>query len=447
MTEQKTRYKCFRGPDSPIPLLDVVGNLCFKAGNMPSPAQVASETNRGSVLVLKTDQYDYVYTKWKQNMAAFFLWNPYKKWTDIYTVNLDYMQTWAVDSENGYVEVSVGEDGVYLYVIKEHPYLYAKYKYTWSGKYISGLVYPPKVNEMAFSESPAYNILWVWSPEWDTDNGVTKNLADPQKHDGSHLQAFYVYKDLVYTGNYLALDCNDTHWEIIMAMEIRNGFIYALHWECDIVEAETLGYVYPLDPVTFAKVGYPRYLYDHRTLKTSIIKYDLKFNEIERTTYADDADFAWGGDSQWPLNLALKKYKWVEIERFYNDASPWKFGHFYGIPIMLHYDSFSNRYMMDYDMPQYFRSCSLGEEEDLIIPFQAAIDDPSKLYQFDGLGCREGYFWYWLGHYFPVGIPDTRGEIHKIDPTGMKDAVLHEYLTPDEGYYTGGTITDDKDVK
>ena len=417
---------------------------------MPSPSRVWAETNRGTVEVFKTDQYDYVYTKWKQKMAAFFLWNPYKKWTDIYTVSLDYIQTWAVDSGSGYVEVAVGNDGVYLYVIKDHPYLYAKYKYSWSGTYLSGLVYPPNVNESAFSESPVYNILCIWLPEWDTDNGFVKHLADPQKHDGSHIQAFYVYKDLAYTGSYLALDCNDTHWEIIMAMEIRGAFIYALHWECDIVEAETLGYVYPLDPVTFAKVGYPRYLYDHRTVKTSIIKYDMNFTEIERVTYDDAADFAWSGDTPWPLNQKKDLYKWVEIERFYNDSTTLKFGHYYGIPYSFYYDDISARFIITYDMPQYFRSCPIdfsSTEGDYVLPLQAAIDDPQHCYQFDGLGCRDGYFWYWLGHYFPVGTPNTKGEIYKVDPSGASEAILYDYLTPFEGYYDRGTITDDKDVK
>lgn len=445
-----TRYKCFRGPDSAVPLLDVVGNLCVKANGLPSPSRIWAETNRGTVEVLKTDKFDYVYTKWKKSMAAFFFWNPWTKLTDIFTSNLDYIQSWGVDSEDGYVEVSIGEEGVYLYVVKEHPYLYAKYKFSWSGQYISGLIYPSGVHEIAFSESPAYNILWIWSPVWDTDNGIVKHLADPQKHDGSHLQVFYLYENLVYTGKYLALDCNDTHWEHIMAMEIRDNQIHALHWECDIVEAEELGYIYPLDPITFEKVGYPRYLYDHRTVKTSIIKYDMNFTEIERVTYDDNTDFEWTGDTPWPLSLEMKKYKFVEIERFYNEDTLLKFGHFYGIPVSLHYDEYSNRYIMDYDMPQYFRSCPVdfaSGEDDLILPLQVAIDDPQHCYQFDGLGCREGHFWYWLGHYFPVGIPDTRGEIYKIDPSGKSEAVLHEYLTPFEGYYDRGTITDDKNVK
>ena len=58
-----TRYKCFRGPDSAVPLLDVVGNLCVKANGLPSPSRIWAETNRGTVEVLKTDKFESEVTR------------------------------------------------------------------------------------------------------------------------------------------------------------------------------------------------------------------------------------------------------------------------------------------------------------------------------------------------------------------------------------------------
>jgi hypothetical protein len=377
--------------------------------------------------------------------AQLILWNPVTLLNDMYSRALLYFKSFGVTVATGYANVvEISSDYITLFWVTDFPYVKARYWYdTRTLKYIGGLVYPASIIDMG-GEGDGYLVLGLWWPEWDTDNGIYKHLADPQKQDGDHVFWMYLYSNGVYTGKAISYTCTDSHFSVPMSLNFQTDALYVLVFDADVVNADVLGYVYddsdPFNPEE------RKYVYDHRTHKTNIDKYDYDLNLLETIEWDDFTDFAAGGDHEFTHNPVKLQYGKVEILRWYKH--PNLIGNYYAIPYFISKNNTAGKFIIGYNSPMYFRVMDGGVfEADVqecdVVPFPFAIDNYLSIFQMDHLGPVGNEMWYLIGCYAPpLGLSDNTAYIYTLDMGTLGWSETIKALVPNSGYYLSGVAGD-----
>lgn len=400
---------------------------------------MVTATRFGNRTIIKTISFgDYV---------SVVLYNPETGLNDLYSLGLEYSKSFGVNVTSGFARImDISTDYITLFWITDHPYVKARYCYNpYTLEYVKGFTYPDKVIDYG-GDIDGYLVLGQWSPEWDTDNGLIKHLADPQKHDGAHTLWLFLYKAGVYTGKSISYTCTDTHFSVPNNITFQTDGMYITSFDADIVDAEELGYVYstPIPPLWEEEER--RYVYDHRTNKTIIRKYDYDFNLLKEIEWNDYEDFAYGGAYE-PVDAshAMLMYFKVENARWYKSER--SIGNYYPIPGYSTINNATGRIITGYTLISYFRAMNKNiftegvAKSGEIVPFQAGIDYVKSICQWDWMGHSGLNMWFMIGTYGPpLGLTDRTAYIYQLNTDTLKWSETIKTVLPTTGYYLYGQV-------
>lgn len=404
-----------------------------------TPDEEVIATRFGDTTIIKTKSLG--------GYPSIIFYNIVTKLNDMYDRTLKYYKSFGLTKPDGYVTVvDITKEHITCYYITSFPYIKSKYLYERKTlKYDSGFDYPDQVIDMGGNEY--YMVLAVWDVEWDTDNGILKHLADPQKQDGTHVLTLFLYTaDAVYTGKSVSFTCTNAHFKVPMNMHFDSTGMYIVLFDSDVVDIQELGYVYPDPPPDPEHL----FVYDHRTFKTIVQKYDYNFSLINEVQFSDNVDFATGSQYEFIKNFYSKKYGKIECERWYrNDL----IGDWFPIPMWVSVSKSTNKVVVCYDHPHHYRWFNAGyfdgeELQSSIETLPITITIKRQPWQWDYLGMMGSDMWYMIGIYLEEipgwveGSDDNRTYIMRFNSATMKWADEIKTVAPNTGYYYSGVAGD-----